>query len=169
MDQNFCLVSENTSDESSSSEDSMDEDNDSDNDIENHDSDGGNNESIDDPLLYDNAEITLSTFSYLLLLYSIKHNLSGKAKDDLLDFFNVILPHDNLCPSSVTDLEKLTNCHKLKNNHHQLCSKCHCNLQNDLCTNNECENNNQPDKAALKFYVMDIESQLQRIVTGFQI
>ena len=119
-----CLVSEITSHEESlssssgSEEESATSSSEDDDDDDNDDDDDDDDENMDDSLLYENADITVSSFSYLLLLFSIKHNLSEKAKEDLLDVFNAVLPNGNLCPSSASKLNKLTN--GIKNNHHQI-------------------------------------------------
>ena len=122
-------------------------------------------ENEDDIFLYENTELKVSGFSYLILLYSIQHNLSRKAREDLLEVFRSVLPVDNNVPT-ISKLEKITSDFEISNTHYSLCSKCHCRIENGCCWNEECLMNNQKVRICSNFYIMDIESQVARIIKG---
>ena len=134
----------------------------------NYDDDDDCNGFNDQPL-YEDAPVTLSCFNYIFLLFSIKHNLSEKGKDDLLEFFSIVLPEDNVCPVSVHKLNKLTSPFQVENTHYQLCHLCHCETKKDRCSNDQCVNFGLEDGNNFKFFVMDLKSQLQSIIFGMQI
>ena len=118
--------------------------------------------------LYHSASITMKNFSLILILFAQQHNISDNAVNNLLEIFKTILPKGNRCPTSAYKLNKIAKQFEHKNSHYQLCSKCHTNIENSICTNTTCEMQNlsMSHESTLQFYIFDVKSQLERIITG---
>ncbi|XP_057299594.1 uncharacterized protein LOC130630210 [Hydractinia symbiolongicarpus] len=123
------------------------------------------NENVDE-LLYENSNITVLSFSHLLLLFSVKHNLSGEATKNLLKLFATVLPENNKCPLTMSKLKKISKQFQHRKTHYQVCQHCHSQLDKQLHCFNEVCRESHPIQDALSFYILDIESQLRSIVTG---
>lgn len=118
--------------------------------------------------LFEGSNLSLQDFSILFLIFSSKYCLADNAKKALLDLFNVVLPDDSNIPSLYM-IEKLVPTLTNPPNHYNLCSKCHCVLTKNCCTNQECELANSGELSLKKrhcYYVMDISCCLNKIVTG---
>ena len=115
----------------------------------------------EDPL-YENSPITTKSFSFLIKAYLIKHSISEKATDDILKIFCNVLPDSNNCPTTVYKLNKITNIFKHQSNHFKLCSRCHCELIANVCSNEECDSDARND--SMNFFTFDLENQLQNII-----
>lgn len=115
--------------------------------------------------LYDGSNLRVKEFFHLFAILGLKHCLSDKAKKSILKLFRLILPEGNNCPS-LHLVEKATDCITAKPKHYTLCSECHTDLHNNMCTNNTCEKYRAVLKVDEKlcYYVMDVKSHLTKIV-----
>ena len=150
----------------SNSESSLSSSSDSDND----DSSDDDDEISEYDMLYDGAPLNVSSFCYLVSLYCIQHSLSDSAKDNLLKLISCVLPVENKCPMTVYRLNKMTEEFELDKCHYKLCRMCHSELTQERCVNSACDLSDPVTKLTtndmLSYYIFNIESQLQRIISG---
>ena len=89
--------------------------------------------------LYPNATVTVSQAMLLIMLFSMKHKLTGVCIADLLQLLKVILPQQNLLVGSLYLFKKFFLNLKFPLNFHYYCEKCQqkLNSKTDQCPNCE--------------------------------
>ena len=94
-------------------------------------------------------------------------DLAANAKKDLLNILDCLVPIGHHLPKSLHSFNKTMKHHELKTTHFELCSLCHSEMKGK-CTNDTCEMQSAPVPVenVLSFYIMDVESQLRRIILG---
>lgn len=118
--------------------------------------------------LYGGSELTVKDFNLMFMIYASKHCLSDKAKISLLEMFRIVLPDGNLVPSLYM-MEKSIEPLTTQPNHFNLCAVCHTQLTSNKCVNDTCDKSADgplPIKERLCYYVMDIKSYIEKIVSG---
>ena len=121
-----------------------------------------------DSQLYDGSELSVEDFSHLFVIFASKHCLADNAKSSLLELFQLVLPDENKVPS-LFKLQKLVGPIGNSPTHHNLCSKCHSNLEGDnICYNRDCSlfQTKLKEKNRLTYYVFDIEASVKNLITG---
>ena len=112
-----------------------------------------------------------TVFDFSMAIYGIKmkHKLSDAAVNDLLKFFKLILPDNNLCPKTIETIEK-----KLTKGHdgliYKICSKCESLSEgvewlNNMVDKKENCKNISCSGTLVQFITFDIIEQLKSILT----
>ena len=115
--------------------------------------------------LYSGSTLTSSNLDALLLAFFKKHSMSEAAKEELLKLLELALPTgSNVATSSYMFNKRHDECtlpFELK----ELCPTCHNKVENEHCTNSECDQEGLKVDP-LRFYVIPIKPQIQRLIKG---
>ena len=115
--------------------------------------------------LYSGSTLTSSNLDALLLAFFKKHSMSEAAKEELLKLLELALPTgSNVATSSYMFNKRHDECtlpFELK----ELCPNCHSKVENEHCTNSECDQEGLKVDP-LRFYVIAIKPQIQRLIKG---
>lgn len=115
--------------------------------------------------LHGGSTLTSSNFEALLLAFFKKHSISEAGKEDMLKLLELALPtSSNVATSSYMFNKRHKECmlpFELK----ELCPKCHSKVENEHCSNSECDQEGLKVDP-LRFYVIPIKPQVQRLIKG---
>ena len=109
--------------------------------------------------IYDGSTISVCSLNCCVMKFAIKHSLTYKAIDDLLDLLNFVCPKPNLLPSSIYKLKQFFKQYESQTSSKRYCIKC-----GKLYDDCDC---GQPDSANIGHLVnISIDKPLQAVLSG---
>ena len=109
--------------------------------------------------IYDGSALSVCAFNCYVMKFAIKHCLTYKAIDDLLDLLNFLCPKPNRMPSSIYKLQRFFKQHESQTSNKLYCTKC-----DKLYDDCDC---GKPDSANIGHLVnISIDKPLQAVLSG---